>query len=71
MNTHLTVRRAASAPAGTVTLVEGHTNQVVVAQDLSGGPLVIDVRPGFYVLKRQGSRDQIIRVAWESVDAEY
>jgi hypothetical protein len=69
--TRLTVKAAQGAPAGVVTLVDGKSLAAVAAQDLAAGPLVQDVPPGFYLLKRNGSADRVIRVAWETTDVEY
>ena len=69
--TLLTVTRKAGAPAGMVTLLDGTFNAPIVVQDLSAGPLVTDLTPGFYALKRIGSDEKVIRVAWETTYVEY
>jgi hypothetical protein len=69
--THLRVAKAANAPPGDVTLVDGATLDVVAVQNLEAAPLERDLIPGFYILKRPGSDDKFLRVAWETTDVEY
>jgi hypothetical protein len=69
--TRLTVKPAQGAPAGAVTVVDGYTGATVAAEEITVSPIQVDVRPGFYQLKRQSGEERTIRVAWESTDVEF
>ncbi len=68
--THLRVVGAPGA-VGVATLFDGLTNEAVAQQDLAAGPIEIDLTPGFYFLRRDGSLEKAIRVAWEKIDERY
>lgn len=69
--TRLTVEPAAGAPPGNVTVIDGYTDAVVASGDITVSPIQVDVRPGFYRLKREGGDELTIRVAWESTHVEF